>query len=61
MNEAGWKLRWPSPASLAGVDPTAGVEAPADVNPMIRPRASMGAAAEAAAHAILADAKGATN
>ena len=40
------------------MDPTAGAEALADVNPMLRPRASMGAAAEAAAHAILADAKG---
>ena len=40
------------------MDPTAGVEALADVNPMLRPRASMGAAVEAAAHAILADAKG---
>ena len=43
--------------NLAGVDPTASVEALADVNPMPRSRARMVAAVEATAHAILADAK----
>ena len=40
------------------MDPTAGVEALVDVNPMLRSRANMGAAVQATAHAILADAKG---